>query len=287
MFGHIGTEVQQFANRRRRYMRRESQERGNEIMSRRGWQAGAIVAAVALVGWLGWGNDVRGGGNVAEAAAVTAQAEVAAMNTITVGASGSILVDPDIAYANVAVETKGATAGAAQEANAKQFAAVEKVLYETFKLDKKDVKTSGFYVQPEYNYTEKDGRKLVGYTAVHQIQVSYRKLDEIGKLLDALSAAGANRIDGVRFSTEKGDQYELEALKKAMANAKAKADTLASSAGRQVKGVVNIVQGAASAPPIFMEATMAKAMAVADSAVTSVQAGQIEISANVTVQYQM
>lgn len=209
------------------------------------------------------------------------------MNTITVGASGSIMVDPDIAYVNVAVETKGATASAAQEANAKQFAAVEKALYETYKLDKKDVKTTGFHVQPEYNYTEKDGRKLVGYTAVHQIQVNYRKLDEIGKLLDALSAAGANRIDNVQFATEKGEQYELEALKKAMTSAKTKADTLAASAGRQVKGVINIVQGAASVPPILMEGAAMAKMATMDSAVTSVQSGQIEISANVTVQYQM
>jgi len=260
-------------------------------MLRKGWQTGvALIAAVALVGWLGWGDGGRAGGNIANAEAAAtgaAQAEVSALNTITVGASGSIMVDPDIAYVNVAVETKGATASEAQQANAKQFAAVEKTLYETYKMDKKDVKTIGFNVQPEYNYTDKDGRKLVGYTAVHQIQVSDRKLDEIGKLLDSLSAAGANRIDGVQFATEKGDQYELEALKKAMASAKAKADTLAAAAGRQVKGVVNIVQGAASVPPVMMNATMAKSMAMADSAVSSVQTGQIEISASVTVQYQM
>lgn len=216
-----------------------------------------------------------------------AATEAAVMNTITVGASGSVMVDPDIAYVRVAVETKAETAAKAQQANAERFAAVEKVLYEQFKIDKKDVQTSGFNVYPEYNYTERDGRKLVGYNATHSLQVAYRQLGDIGKLLDALANAGANRIDGVQFGTEKAEQYELEALKKAMANAKAKADTLAASAGRQVKGVINIVQGASQTPPIVMTSVAAKSMAMADMASTSVQAGQIEISANVTVQYQM
>jgi len=257
-------------------------------MTSKGWRLGAVVVTAALVGWLGFSGGGEGSGGIANAeAAVTTTAEVTALNTITVGAEGSVMVDPDIAYVNVAVETKGATAAAAQQANADQFAAVEKALYDQFKIDKKDVKTSGFYVRPEYNYTEKDGRKLVGYTAVHAIQIGYRQLDGIGKLLDALSAAGANRIDGVEFATEKADQYELEALKKAMANAKAKADTLAVSAGRQVKGVVNIVQGAASTPPVMMNSVVAKSMALADVAGTSVQTGQIEIRTSVTVQYQM
>lgn len=259
-------------------------------MNRKGWQLGAATLALVLVGWLGFNNvgiGSQGSGIAnAEAAAAIGSAEAVAMNTITVGASGSIMIDPDIAYVRVAVETKGETAAKAQQANADRFAAVEKALYE-FKIDKKDVQTSGFQVYPEYNYTEKDGRKLVGYNATHSLQVAYRQLDDIGKLLDALSAAGANRIDGVQFGTEKAEQYELEALKKAMANAKAKADTLASSAGRQVKGVINIVQGASQTPPIVMTNVVAKSMAMADMATTSVQSGQIEISANVTVQYKM
>ncbi|WP_255570815.1 SIMPL domain-containing protein [Cohnella sp. CFH 77786] len=251
---------------------------------KKGWKMAVVVMAAAVIGWFGIGKGEVG---IVKAETAAASGSQTALNTITVGATGSVMVDPDIAYVNAAVETRGATAGEAQQDNANKFAAIEKVLYEKFGLSKKDVQTTGFYVQPEYNYMEKEGRKLIGYTAVHSVKVSYRKLDEIGKLLDAMSAAGANRMDGVQFSTEKADQYELEALKKAMANADAKANVLAASAKRQVKGVVNIVQGAASAPPV-MYAAMEKSMAAdSASAPTSVQAGQIEISTSVTVQYQM
>lgn len=254
-------------------------------MEQKKWKFGAvIVAAMLVLGGLGLLQD---GSGVAEAES-QAPAAASPLNTITVSASGSVKVDPDIAYVNAAVETKGATAAEAQQANADKFAAVEKVLYEQFGLNPKDVQTTGFYVQPEYNYTEKEGRKLIGYTAVHSLTVSFRKLDDVGKLLDGLSKAGANRLDGVRFGTEKADQYELEALKKAMANADAKANVLASSAKRQVKGVVNIVQGGSSTPPVLYDTAAKLGVAAAESAApTSVQIGQIEISASVTVQYQM
>ncbi|KIL37667.1 hypothetical protein SD71_03485 [Cohnella kolymensis] len=252
-------------------------------MKQRGVQVLILAVAVVVIGWFGMGRE---GPAVVAAEGVPATAS----NTVTVGANGSIMVEPDVAYLNVAVETRGAKAGDAQKANADKFAAVEKTLYETFGIEKKDVKTTGFRVQPEYNFTEKEGQVLKGYLAVHSIQVTYRKLPEIGKLLDALSAAGANRMDGVQFDTEKKEQYELEALKKAMANASAKADVLATSANRQLKGVVNIVQGSVANNPIIMSTTAESAMFAEDLAQrssSSVQSGQIQITTSVTVQYNM
>jgi hypothetical protein len=244
----------------------------------------SLLVIPALAIWLGSASE---GVGVAKAESVAATTEASALNTITVGASGSVSVNPDIAHINVAVETRGPTAGEAQQANATKFAALEKVLYEQYKIDKKDVKTTGFSVYAEYNYTEKEGRVLTGYAAVHSLQVNYRKLDEIGKLVDALTAAGANRIDGIQFATEKSEQYELEALKKAMDNAKAKADTLAAAAGRQVKGVLNIVQGNVTSPPVFAQNAAKVMLESAAGFSTSVQAGQIVIEVSVTVQYQM
>lgn len=249
-------------------------------IKKKGLTIAAVVLAATMIGWLGFGGKE-------EIGTVAAETTETVQNTITVGAEGSIKVEPDVAYVNFGVVTRGKTAQEAQQENATKFAAVEKALYETFGIDKKDVQTTGFNVQPEYNYTEKDGQVLKGYVANHEVQVTYRKLAEIGKLLDALSAAGANQMNGVGFSTEKRDQYELEALKNAMANADAKAGVLATSAKRQLGEVINIVQGSAAPIPVVQRMPeMAKAMS--DSAgSTSVQAGQIEINVNVTVQYRM
>lgn len=256
-------------------------------MGKRTVQVAVLAVTMVAAGWLG---QAKLGADQAMAETTTAVQAASIQNAVTVGASGSIKVEPDVAYLNFGVDARGKTAQEAQQAAATKFAAIEKTLYDTYKIDKKDVQTTGFGVQPEYNYTEKDGQVLKGYLATHSVTVTYRDLAGIGKLLDAVSAAGANRIDGVQFSTEKRDQYELEALKKAMTNAGAKASVLATSASRSLGAVLNIVQGDAADVPVIVksaELMRASAAAAADGGASSVQAGQIEIAANVTVQYEL
>jgi hypothetical protein len=208
--------------------------------------------------------------------------------TITVSGEGSVMVEPDVAYIHFAVEARGKTANEAQRSAAETFAGAEKVLLETFKAAPRDVKTTGFSVYPEYNYTEREGRVLTGYVAVHSVQVTWRNLAEIGRLLDALAAAGVNRMDGVTFGTEKMDQYELEALKKAMAAAEAKANVLAAAAKRQVAGVLHISQGGSASTPVYWDrAPLAVAEAAAKTINTSIQAGQIVVRTSVSVVFKM
>ncbi|QHT58907.1 SIMPL domain-containing protein [Paenibacillus lycopersici] len=248
----------------------------------------ALVPALALA--VGVGAMFGTGGHGVKPAYAVDNGAIVQKSTITVAGTGKIDAAPDVAYLNVAVEARAATAKEAQSKNATQFAGLTKLLYDTYKTDKKDVKTTGFSVQPEYEYNSKDGTsKIKGYLAVHNIQVTTRNLDGIGKLLDDLSASGANRVDGVQFDTEKQEQYELQALDKAMANAKAKGEALAKAAGKQVKEVLTITQNSANSGPIFYgKAEMAAATnAAADSASTSVQAGEITISTDITVVYEM
>ncbi|MFD2334271.1 SIMPL domain-containing protein [Cohnella sp. GCM10020058] len=255
-------------------------------MGKRTVQVALLAVTMVAAGWFG-ATKLGADQALAETTGTVQAASV--QNAVTVGAEGSIKVDPDVAYLSFGVDARGKTAQEAQQASAAKFAAVEKTLYDTYKIDKKDVQTTNFGVQPEYNYTEKEGQVLKGYLATHSVRVAYRDLAGIGKLLDAVSAAGANRIDGVQFSTEKQDQYELDALKKAMTNAGAKASVLATSASRTLGPVINIVQGNAANVPIITESFgIVKSAAASDAgASSSVQSGQIEISASVTVQYQL
>ncbi|MFC3799286.1 SIMPL domain-containing protein [Cohnella sp. GCM10012308] len=255
-------------------------------MGKRTVQVALLAVTMVAAGWFG---ATKLGADQALAETTGAVQAASVQNAVTVGAEGSIKVDPDVAYLSFGVDARGKTAQEAQQASAAKFAAVEKALYDTYKIDKKDVQTTNFGVQPEYNYTEKEGQVLKGYLATHSVRVAYRDLAGIGKLLDAVSAAGANRIDGVQFGTEKQDQYELDALKKAMTNAGAKASVLATSASRTLGPVINIVQGnAVNVPIVTQNFDMIKAASESSAGVSSsVQSGQIEISASVTVQYQL
>ncbi len=244
--------------------------------------AGAMLAAAPVYGPAVM-DSVRGGtAMAAETAAATAA------RTISVSGEGKITIQPDVAYVNISVFTKGKTANEAQTANATAFAAVEKALKEQFKVEAKDIKTSGFYVQPEYQWSDKGESSIVGYTADHTVTVTYRDLAGIGKLLDGVSKAGANRIQGIRFDTEKADAYEIQAIEKAIANAKVKADAIAKTVGRSVKGVMHVQHGSVSnAAPPFYPMVKAEAAMDAGGAGTSVQPGEMEITTTVTVTYEM
>jgi uncharacterized protein len=253
------------------------------MMGMKRWVAagliGAMLAAAPLYGPTVL-DSVRGGTVVA--------AEDMQTRTITVMGEGKITVQPDVAYVNLGVTTKGKTANEAQTLNAKAFAAVEKVLLEQFGVAKKDMKTNGFHVSPEYSYPEKGQPTVTGYSADHMIVVTYRNLDKLGMLVDAASKAGANRMNGIQFGTEKGEAYDLQAIEKAMASAEAKANVIAKSAKRSVKGVLNVQQQGYNSGPIPMYGmSKVAAEAASDSAVTPIQPGEMEYTVTVTVTYEM
>lgn len=208
-------------------------------------------------------------------------------NTIVVSGQGEFTVTPDVAYVTLGIQTQGKTANEAQKGNAEAFAKLEKVLFETFKLDKKDVKSSGFNVQPEYSYEDKSGPKITGYSANHSVTVTYRDLAKIGDLLDAASAAGVNRVNGVQFGTEKGEEYELQVIEKAMANAETKAKSIAKYAGKTLKGIIHVEQSSNANYPRPIEGGFAMAKAEAmDAAGTTIQAGELKLTGSVQVTFE-
>ncbi|QJC50388.1 SIMPL domain-containing protein [Paenibacillus albicereus] len=207
-------------------------------------------------------------------------------NTIAVQGIGKLSVAPDIAYVTAGVNVTAKTAKEAQAGAAKRYDAVIKMLKGTYGLADKDLKTTSYYVQPQYKYTEKEGQVLTGYTATHELSVSWRSIAKTGELLDSLGNAGANQISGVSFGTEKTDAYTNDALKKALDNARAKAESLAAAAGRSLGPVVNITENGAQAVPVFRE--MVQMKATADSAAsTSVEPGQVDVQGQLTVVYQL
>lgn len=208
-------------------------------------------------------------------------------NVVNVVGKGEISVKPDIAYLSIGVDTQADTAQSAQKANAEKIQKITDLLKNTWKIADKDIQSVSFYVQPNYTYNDKDGQKVKGYTAHHTLQVSYRDLSKIGKLLDDASNAGANNIDNVSFSVENRDQYEEQVIQKAMANADLKAGVIAKAAKRQLGLVLVVSQGEVSNPVIYTAAKM-DAMSTADSNnSTAVAPGEVKVSTQLSVQYEL
>ncbi|MEF2969178.1 SIMPL domain-containing protein [Paenibacillus sp. M1] len=245
------------------------------------------VGAVLVAGTLLVGGTALGAMVGPAQSAYAADAELQ-RNIVSVVGSGEISVKPDVAYLTIGVETQADTAKEAQSANSAKIAKINKLLKDTWKIDAKDIQTGQFYVQPNYTYTEKDGQKVKGYTAQHTLNVTYRDLTKIGQLLDAASAAGANRIENVRFSTENPDQYQEQVIEKAMANAKLKASAIAKAAGRNLGIVLSVTQSGGDAQIYLQsEALMMKAAADEAGASTAVEPGEITVKTTLSVIYEL
>ena len=192
---------------------------------------------------------------------------------------------PDVAYISIGIQTEGKTAEEAQAANAEQFAKLEKLLYDTYKFDKKDVQSSGFYVRPEYRH-DSGKAEMVGYTAIHNVSVTYLRYGQHRHAVRRRFLLAANRIDGVRFGTEKHDEYQLQAMEKALANARSKAEALAGYAGKSLGSVVHISETGASSPADHLRRSdgLSERSEVSES--TSIQMGELDVRATLHVTYQ-
>lgn len=227
----------------------------------------AIVAAL-LLGAAALAGVLRPDG----ASAVGKQDTVS--DTVTVSGFGSVDAVPDKAQISAGVETRGSTAKEALNANA---AAMRKVIAALEKAGAKNVQTQFVSLNP---FTSPEG-KPDGFVASNTVSAEI-DLDGAGELIDAAVAAGATNVYGPSLSISDSDALYRQALKKAVTDAKARAELLAGAAGRGLGRVIAISEGGGAAPvPLYAKA----GGDAADS--TPVVPGTQETSATVSVTYEL
>jgi uncharacterized protein YggE len=201
-------------------------------------------------------------------------ATATAAKTITVTGNGSVTVVPDRAGFDFTVDTRSATAKAALAQNAAQAAAVAAAI-KNAGIDAADIQTSQVSLSPQTNQA---GTDIVGYAASTTVSVT-STIAKAGSLVDAAVAAGADGVSGPNLSLSDQEAQYRAALKAAVANAHAKAQTLADAGGLALGGAQSIVEGAGQSPIVFAQ----KAAPAADG--VAIEPGTQTIDATVTVTY--
>jgi uncharacterized protein YggE len=113
------------------------------------------------------------------------------------------------------------------------------------------------------------------------VQVRVDEIERVGAILDIAVASGATGISGIQFDVKDRDALEREAVKRAVADARARAEAAASSAGAQIDRIVKIEEARmGGGPPMPMYRTAAMAEAAPQ---TPVAPGRIEIRARITL----
>jgi uncharacterized protein len=131
------------------------------------------------------------------------------------------------------------------------------------------------------------------YDAQVTISVETPKLELLGPSVEEAMKAGAVRLNQVSFSLKDDSAARKEAIEKASADAKSKAETLANSMGVKLKGVLRISTNTQVRPYIvygnqYMSAvTMHRAESASVSAPIPVTPRDVGFGADVNVTYQI
>ena len=220
--------------------------------------AAVLVAAAAFAG-VGRPEAARG--------------DVAPPDTVTTLGHGVVTVVPDEASISAGVHTQAASASDALAQNAKLMNSVIAALKAAGGTD---LQTQQVSLNPQTN----DQNQVTGYAADDSVAAK-AKIADVGALIDAAVAAGANNVDGPNLDVSDRVALYRDALGKAVEDARAKAEALAQAGGFGVGPVSSVTEQSAGAPvPVFQAA-------VAKSDGTPVEAGTQDVTADVTVTFRI
>lgn len=201
-----------------------------------------------------------------------AHGDTPAPGTVTTVGHGDVVAVPDVATVTAGVETRGATAAQALGQNAN---VMTRVIAALKSHGGKDLQTEQVSLSPQTN----SAGKVTGFVADNSVSAD-SAIGGAGALIDAAVAAGANNVSGPSLGVSSQDTLYREALQKAVADARAKAQALGQAGGFTV-GAVSIVSEQSEAP-VLQPAAMGAAKTAAP---TPVEPGTQDITADVSVTF--
>ena len=202
---------------------------------------------------------------------------------ISVSGYGKADVSPDMATVNIGIVTTGKTAQLAQAENAKIASDVTAALGQ-LGIFSKDIQTH-YTMSPVYE--KGDYRKAVGYRANNTVTVTVNDVAKAGQVIDAALKSGATDVNGLSFGLKDAKSVRNTALQMAVQDARSKADAIAAALGVKIVGIQNVKEdGGNFARYEVANARLAKldGAAMAD---TPVSAGNVEVNADVHIDFQI
>lgn len=198
---------------------------------------------------------------------------------VTTG-EGVVKTTPDRVWITIAAESRAKSPRDAQRANADAMKTVLDKL-KALGLPADAIRTAGYDLQPQFDYVN-GKQSLREYLARNTVEVRVDEVARAGDVLDAAVGSGATSVSGVRFDLKDRTAAERDALRKAVADARGRADAAAAGAGMHVDRVVKIEEQRVMTPeprPVMMT----RQAMVAESAVTPMAPGELEVRATVTM----
>lgn len=160
---------------------------------------------------------------------------------LSVVGEGKVDVVPDTANIQAGISAQGTTI---KDVENKINAVNNKIIEAVSKIGvpKKDIKTSNYSINPNYDFTPNGRENISGYMGNTNLNITVREQDLIAKVITAATEGGANQVFNSGFTVEDPSKYREQARNKAIQNAREQAKKLSSELGIKLGKVVNIVE---------------------------------------------
>jgi uncharacterized protein len=199
---------------------------------------------------------------------------------VVVTGRGEVTLAPDEATVVLAMETHAGSAAAAGAQNAQRIRAIRDALVR-LGIPADSIATIGYSVSPDYQ----GGRdRPNGYIAANTLRVKTRRVDQLGEIVDAALAAGANRVGYVQFGSSRTAEARRAALAQAIAEARLDAEAMARAGGGALGPLLelNTVNLARGDVPVALQGVRIRGAASAETPITPTD---INVQVSVTARW--
>jgi uncharacterized protein YggE len=202
--------------------------------------------------------------------------------------TGNVIGTPDRAQVTFSVQTENVDVKTAQADNALKMNNVINALVNAG-IPRDALKTTGYNIYPVYDEARTPfDQKVKTYQVTNTLTVTLHDVSKTGEVIDVAVANGINQASSIQFmlSDEQSQVLRTQALQKAVARARADADTVAAAMGTNITSVKNADVSGGYSPVLFQNYQYDSGAAMKSvAAPTPIQVGDITVTATVTITY--
>jgi len=241
-----------------------------KILENKFFQLLVFVLMIMIIAYLG--------------ASINQKSQISENQVITVSGSGEVYATPDVGLINISVRTEGKDVATATSDSSTKMNNIISFIKGS-NVEDKDIKTTGFNINPVYAWEDKTGKRtLTGYEVSQTINVKIRDLTKVGAIISGATEKGANDVGSLSFIVDNDEKIKEDAKNLAIKDAQAKAKNLEKALGIKMVKIINFSEN--SYNPIYVSYDSSyKALSSSVGAAPTIETGQNKITSTVTITY--
>lgn len=205
---------------------------------------------------------------------------------ISTSATGEARYTPDRATISMGVQTRATTAAKASAENAvKQRAVIDAIRAQG--IAPEQISTINYNLNAEQEFNPQAGDKaprVTGYVATNTLRVEVRKVEQVGALIDAAIAKGANDVSSLDLHSSMPDSLRRLALADAYRQAFADAAVLARAAGGQLGELIELTTNMVVGQP---QPYVMQSAALRKGSTTPIETGEQAVTVGVMARWRL